>query len=325
VTYDSDIAAMARATAALVVTGDGALQLRGAEPPAAMACRDALVTALRGGLEGLASTWIHDGSAGQRQVARDLKELTDALRDLTAASPGGMSLGPALAVRGGPLTVAWQGTAREAAALEIHRGRILRSQIPAAARDLAELAVTLPLLDGDLAAALPTPPQALTDAAAPARVALAAEGLRQIHGQEPAPTSSAQAAPRAIPLVRSFSDLPGATRHLAGLVEWRGSELTAAEVRAARAPARRRTRAQSPSARPDDRRGGGPRAQGADAWPDGDADAPLGGCARARLSKPTSVRQRAGTSQRLFAAELQRHRGAAGRRCRVAAERGRVD
>jgi len=233
VTYDSDIASLARATAALVISGDGAPHLRGAEPPAAMACRDALVTALRGGLEALTTTWRHDGSAAQRQVSRDLKELSNALNDLAAASPGGLSLGQALTVRGGPLTGAWQRTAVEAVALEVHRGRFQPSQVPAAARDLAELAATLPLLDGDLATALPSPPQALTDVAAPARVALAAEALRHVPGEEASPTTSAQPALRAIPMVRSSRGLPRATRHLAELIERRGSELTVAEVRAA--------------------------------------------------------------------------------------------
>ncbi|MDP9496638.1 MAG: hypothetical protein M3P46_03055 [Actinomycetota bacterium] len=203
--------------------------------------RDTLVTELRD---------LAAGVLGHPRTVRDdlltsspPHALHAALTDLPLtgeASAGERRLTDALAAPGGPLTRAWQDTARAAVALERYHHQLPALAGPdawAVARDTAELAAALPHLDADLAAALP----ADTTAARRALRAPEAHGLLRLAADEirahtsDLPDSAAAlevtARPRITP-VRSLGDLPEATATLTALLQHRGADLTALEARA---------------------------------------------------------------------------------------------
>jgi len=245
VSRDDDTARLVQAVARLLVRVPPQRMLLGREPAVALACRDAVVVALRGAAaqaETTANTSRVVGpSAARATLITGLRVALDAV-PLSTATP--LPLPRALAAPPTPGTAAWRDAAVAAATLERHPGWLPAAGLPAAARTLAHLCAALPVLDADLAAALPAQPghphSALSGPHDHLRAAaddlarhLAAHGPPagspgvQVDLRNGLPTR-----PHARP-VPGLPDVPNATRHLAGLLERRGPDLTLAEVRAA--------------------------------------------------------------------------------------------
>ncbi len=245
VSRDDDTARLVQALARLLVRVPPPRMLLGREPAVALACRDVVVVALRAAAaqaEATANTSRVVGpSAARATLITRLRAALDAV-PLHTATP--LPLPRALAAPPTPGTAAWRDAAVAAATLERHPGWLPTAGLPAAARTLAHLCAALPVLDADLAAALPPQPghphSALSGPHDHMRAAardlarhLAAHGPPagspglQVDLRAALPTR-----PHARP-VPAVTDVPNATRHLAGLLERRGPDLTLSEVRAA--------------------------------------------------------------------------------------------
>ncbi len=245
VSRDDDTARLVQALARLLARVPPPRMLRGREPAVALACRGAVVVALRQAAaqaETTANTSRVVGpSAARATLITGLRAALDAV-PLSTATP--LPLPRALAAPPTPRTAAWRDAAVAAATLERHPGWLPAAGLPAAARTLAHLCAALPVLDADLAAALPAQPGHPHSALSGPRHHLraAARDLARhlaAHGP-PAGSPGVQvdlrgalpSRPHARP-VSGLPDVPNATRHLAGLLERRGPDLTLAEVRAA--------------------------------------------------------------------------------------------
>lgn len=245
VSRDDDTARLVQALARLLVRVPPPRRLLGREPAVALACRDAVVVALRcvaAQAETIANTSRVVGpSAARATLITGLRAALDAV-PLTTATP--LPLPRALAAPPTPGTAAWRDAAVAAATLERHPGWLPAAGLPAAARTLAHLCAALPVLDADLAASLPPHPGHPHSALSGPRDHLraAADDLARhvaAHGP-PAGSLGVQvdlrgalpSRPQARP-VPAVREVPNATRHLAGLLERRGPDLTLAEVRAA--------------------------------------------------------------------------------------------
>lgn len=245
VSRDDDTARLVQALARLLVRVPPPRMLLGREPAVALACRDAVVVALRetaAQAETTANTSRVVGpSAARATLITGLRAALDAV-PLTTATP--LPLPRALAAPPTPGTAAWRDAAVAAATLERHPGWLPAAGLPAAARTLAHLCAALPVLDADLAAALPPQPGHPRSALSGPRDHLraAADDLaRHVAAHGPRAGSpgvqvdlrgALPSRPHARP-VPGLPDVPNATRHLAGLLERRGADLTLAEVRAA--------------------------------------------------------------------------------------------
>lgn len=234
-TYDADLARLANAVGRLLASGSTpAAALRGAEPPAATACRDAVVVAMRGLAASVSSAGLSRGIQ-DREFARAIAGLHDALLQLPRAAPDPMPFSRALDVAGGAVLTQWQQAARAAVALEPYQDLLRAKHAPAASRDLAALVTALPTLDADLAGLLPGRSGmnvgALLDMAAHERLVAAAARVPGVTTASGPVDVERPLIPR-VAHVRNLSDTPAATLHLAALIERRGIELTVLEVRA---------------------------------------------------------------------------------------------
>lgn len=243
-TYTADATRLARAMAALTAhPGDGERwpALSESERPAALAARDAVVSELRD----LTRLVLRRPAPARVDLslitANPAQALRVALDALPMATGSDTALTDTLTVAGGPLTSAWQTAARAAAALERHHDQIVAG-LPnddawTLTRDLAGLALALPYLDADLAAALPPGDEQtrrlLLDPAGHGLIRLAATELQaQTVDLAPAAAHLAAPSPARPGMVRDVGELPPATRHLTALLTARGPALTAVEARA---------------------------------------------------------------------------------------------
>jgi len=243
-TYTEDMTCLARAVAALT-THPGPPErwpaLSELERPAALAARDAVVRELRD----LTRLVLRRPAPARADLSLVTVSPAQALRVALDAVPmatgSDTALTDTLTVAGGPLTSAWQAAARAAVALEAYHGQIVAG-LPdddawTLTRDLADLALAVPHLDADLAAALPPgdeqTPRLLLDPAGHGLIRLAATELQaQTVDLAPAAAHLASAAPGRPGMVRNVAELPAATRHLTALLTARGPALTAVESRA---------------------------------------------------------------------------------------------
>jgi len=234
--YDADLARLADTVGRLLASGSTpTAALRGPEPPAATACRDAVVVALSGIAASVSRAGLPHGTQ-DRELARAVAGLHDALLQLPRAAPDPMPFRRALDVAGSTVLTQWQQAARAAVALEPYQDLLRAQHAPAASRDLAALAGALPTLDADLAGLLPgrssTNIDVLLDGAAHERLLVAAARVPGVGAPSEPFDVERPLVPR-VAHVRNLSDTPAATRHLAALIERRGGELTMLEIRAA--------------------------------------------------------------------------------------------
>jgi hypothetical protein len=242
VRYVDDARRLARAVVELLAAGPapgGFLPDR--EHPAALAARDALAQELRDLIAGVLGAVAQGGPASPDMLLTSpTHALHAALHDLPHSAGVRLPLSEVFLARAGPLTRAWQDTARAAVVLERYRDLLptLGGQDAwSVARDAADLAATLTHLDADLAAALPPYADAARvallhpDAHGLVRLA-AAELLAQTADLTPGSAQAAVADHLRIRPVRTVKDLPAATATLGLLLQRRGAALTVGETRA---------------------------------------------------------------------------------------------
>ena len=243
-TYTQDATRLARADAALTAHPGQPQQwpaLSESERPAALTARDAVVSELRD----LTRLVLRRPAPGRVDLsliaANPAQALRVALDALPMATGSDTALTDTLTVAGGPLTSAWQAAARAAVGLEAYHGQIVAG-LPdddawTLTRDLADLALAVPHLDADFAAALPDGDEQtrrlLLDPVGHGLIRLAATEL-QAQTADLTPASAHLAAPTfgRPGMVRSVAELPAATRHLTAMLTARGPALTAVEARA---------------------------------------------------------------------------------------------
>ncbi len=237
-TLASDTALLAQALAELLAAGgERPAALRGAEPPIALAARDILLTALRG--RAVEVERLTARSPAKPPLRPAVADLRAALYQLPLAASAPMPLRQAISAPTTASTRRWQQAARAATTLELHHGRPQPADVPAAAGALAQLTAALPVLDGDLAAALPSDPRGIPAALTAdqehqnltAAAAALAERTSNWSGNDKTGVHELPTVPRVRP-VRGLHDVPNATRHLAALLDRRGADLTLREVRA---------------------------------------------------------------------------------------------
>jgi len=243
-TYTEDATRLARAVAALTAHHrhpERCPALSESERPAALAARDAVVSELRD----LTRLVLRRPTPARTDLslitANPAQALRVALDALPMATGSDTALTDTLTVAGGPLTSAWQAAARAAVALESYHDQIVAG-LPdddawTLTRDLADLALAVPHLDADLAAALPPGDEQirrlLLDPGGHGLIRLAAtELLAQTVDLAPAAAHLAAPTPGRPGLVRNVDELPAATRHLTAMLTARGPALTAVEARA---------------------------------------------------------------------------------------------
>lgn len=248
---------VAAAFADLLAERPNSQQLRHSEPAqAALVCRDAVVTELRA----LTREVLHLGPTAGTDRHSDLSVLIGspahalhtALTSLPPVTDKAMPLPAALDVTvdsdaaGASLVRAWQDAGRAATALERHltgAADLNGADAWQVLRTVADLAAALPVLDADLAEALPADRLAqasvLHDHASHALIRVAAHELRAQTTDLPHPAQPAAATstgPQQIAAANSalpaggLAQLPAATEHLAALVRARGADLTALEA-----------------------------------------------------------------------------------------------
>ncbi len=240
-TYTEDATRLARAVAALTAHPERWRVLSEPERPAALAARDTVVSELRD-LTRLVLRRPAPARADLSLItASPGQALRVALDALPMATTSDTVLADTLTVAGGPLTSAWQAAARAAVTLESYHGLIVDGLSDDDAwtltRDLADLALAVPHLDADLAAALPPDDgqtrRLLLDPAGHGLIRLAATELQaQTVDLTPAAADLAAPIPRRPGMVRDVAELPAATRHLTALLTATGPALTAVESRA---------------------------------------------------------------------------------------------
>jgi hypothetical protein len=242
VRYADDARGLARAVVELLEAGPtpgGFLPDR--EQLAALTARDALTEELKDLVGGVLGATPQYGTAiPDLLMTSPCHALHAALGDLPRTADERLPLSEAFTTHAGPLTRAWQDTARAAVALERYHdllGNLSGQDAWAVARDAADLAATLTHLDADLAAALPPHAESARaallhpDAHGLVRLA-AAELLAQTADLTPGSAQPEVTAHPRIRPVRAITDLPEATATLALHLQQRGAALTASETRA---------------------------------------------------------------------------------------------